>query len=342
MKHSKNSLAVHQLGVIPVLGIDVSKLTLDVCMITADGSTHHRVRNDRQGHEQLHAWARTISPEYCACLESTGSYGEAVAKYLFSEQVAVSLVNPSQTAAFAKAQLLRTKTDKVDAESIARFARAMLLEGQLPRYESRSQEDDELQELVRHRDALVTQRQQVVNRNGDAELAAIKRSNQKLIGMIDREIKQIESEIRKLIGKHERLNTQFELLTSIPGVGPVTATTVLAELPAIERFSRPNQVAAYAGLTPRTRHSGSRTPLSQPISKTGNQRLRKTLYMAALVALRANPVMKQFAARLYQKGKAPKKVIVAIMRKMTHLIYAILKNEVPFNPNHIKDIALAN
>jgi transposase len=342
MKQSKNSLAVHPLGVISALGIDVSKLTLDACMITTDSITRHRVGNDREGHRQLHAWARAISPEYCACLESTGSYGEAVAKYLFSEQVAVSLVNPAQTAAFAKAQLLRTKTDKVDAESIARFARAMLLEGQLPRYESRSEDEDALQELVRHRDALVTQRQQVVNRNGDAEHAAIKRSNQKLIDTIDREIKQIESEIRQLIGKQERLKLQFDLLTSIPGVGPVTASTVLAELPAIERFSRPNQVAAYAGLTPRTRHSGGRTPLSQPITKTGNQRLRKTLYMAAMVAIRVNPMMKQFAARLYQKGKAPKKVIVAIMRKMTHLIYAILRQEIPFNPNHIKNIAVSN
>src|SRR6478672_4272919 len=110
MTHSKNSLAVHQQGVIPVLGIDVSKLTLDACMITAESISHHRVRNDHEGHQQLHAWALAISPEYCACLESTGSYGEALAKYLFKEQVAVSLVNPAQTAAFAKAQLLRTKT----------------------------------------------------------------------------------------------------------------------------------------------------------------------------------------------------------------------------------------
>jgi len=342
MKRSKNSLAMHPQGVIPVLGIDVSKLSLDACMITETVIAHHRVRNDEGGHRQLHAWARAFSPQYCACLESTGSYGEAIAKYLFAEQVAVSVVNPSQTAAFAKAHLLRTKTDKVDAESIARFARAMLLEGQLPRFEARSEEQNELQELVRHRDALVTQRQQMINRNGDAEHTAIKRSNQELIEMIDRQIKQIEAEIRKLIGSQQRLKAQVELLTSIPGVGPVTATTVLAELPAIERFSKPNQVAAYAGLTPRTRHSGSRTPLSQPISKTGNQRLRKSLYMAALVALRANPVMKQFAARLHQKGKAPKKVIVAIMRKMTHLMYAILKHGIPFNPDHIKNIAITN
>ena len=337
---SKNSLrgsthsAYHAASSMPVLGIDVSKRTLDACLLT-DGDRHHcTVPNDDAGHHRLHAWASNVAAVYCACLESTGSYGEAIAKHLFAEGVAVSLVNPSQTAAFARAQMLRTKTDRVDAESIARFALAMLSQGELPRYEPRSPEQEALQELVRYRDALVAQRLQLTNRDQDAELKAVKRSNKKLVEAIDREIKEAEREIKKLLEQHERLGRQYELLTSIPGVGAVTAAVILSELPPVERFEHPAQVAAYAGVTPRIRHSGSRKPLSQLITKTGNAFLRRTIYMAALTAKRLNPHLKAMAERLHSKGKAPKKVIVAIMRKLMHLIYAILRDQVPFTTDH--------
>ena len=335
-------LAYHPASRMPVLGIDVCKRTLDACLLQDDDRHHCTVPNDEAGYQRLHAWASTLTAEYCACLESTGSYGEAVAKHLVKEGVAVSLVNPSQTAAFAQAQMLRTKTDAVDAESIARFALAMLSQGELPRYEPRRPEQEALQELVRHRDALVAQRLQLTNRDQDAELKAVKRSNKKLIDAIDREIKQTEREIQKLLGKHERLGKQYELLTSIPGVGAVTATVILSELPPVERFEHPAQVAAYAGVTPRIRHSGSRKPVSQPITKTGNPFLRRTIYMAALTAKRVNPHLKAMAERLHGKGKAPKKVIVAIMRKLMHLIYAILRDQTPFMPDHKKGITLAN
>lgn len=343
---SKNSTsypsAYHTASNMAVLGIDVSKRTLDVCLLN-EGARHHcSVANDPEGHARLRVWASKIAEQYCACLESTGSYGEAVAKYLYTHGIAVSLVNPSQTAAFAKAQLLRTKTDAVDAESIARFALAMLSQGELPRYEPRSPEQEALQELVRHRDALVAQRLQLTNRDKDVELKAVKRSNKKLIDAIDQEIKQAECEIKKLLEQHERLGKHYELLTSIPGVGAVTAAVILSELPPVERFERPAQAAAYAGVTPRIRHSGSRKPLSQPITKTGNAFLRRTLYMAALTAKRSNPLLKAMAERLYSKGKAPKKVIVAIMRKLVHLIFAILRDQRPFTADHKKVIAIAN
>lgn len=338
---SKNS-AYHAASRMAVLGIDVSKRTLDVCLLIEDARYQCSIVNDPAGHERLHAWVRKLTDQYCACLESTGSYGEAVAKYLFSHGVDVSLVNPSQTAAFAKAQLLRTKTDAVDAESIARFASAMLSQGELPRYEPRSPEQEALQELVRHRDALVGQRQQLKNRDEDADHPAIKRSNKKLIEAIDREIQQTEREIQRLLGNHERLAKQHALLTSIPGVGPVTASVILAELPPIERFEHPAQAAAYAGITPRIRHSGSRKPVSQPITKTGNAYLRRSLYMAALTAKRANPTLKAMAARLYGKGKAAKQVIVAVMRKLMHLAYAILRDERPFEQDYKKVVVIAN
>lgn len=342
-KRADQPSARHQCGVVPVLGIDVSKQKLDACMILLDGTQAIRtVSNTPEGYKKLHEWAIKRADIYCACLESTGSYGEPIATYLFEQKMFVSMVNPSQTNHYAKAQLRRTKTDRVDAQTIAMFARSMLQDNKLPRYQPLPAELHILQELVRQRSARIAERVRVSNQQSETQTEVMKKLNNELHAFLVCQIEAIDHEIEALIDQYPSLKRNFELLSSIPGVGPVTASVILVELPSVELFEHAKQVAAYSGLTPRTRHSGSREPLSQPITKTGNRHIRKALYMAAMSAMQHQPALKAMAERLGSKGKPFKKVIVAVMRKLTHLIYAVLKNQTRFDLNYKNVVVGAN
>lgn len=345
MNSNNSSIPVyHKLGVVDVVGIDVSKAKLDVCLIQLDQTRSTcSVPNTPTGFTQLHAWiTKKLGSEtvYCVCLESTGSYGEGVAKHFVAKGVAVSMVNPSQTKSFSTMQLRRSKTDRTDAEGIASFARVMLLEGTLPRYEPRSKEEEKLQDMVRHREALVHQRDQMSNRLEASVCKVVERSINTVVQSLNRQIARMEAEIKQLMQECKALGEQQELLQSIPGVGDVGSSTLLAEAPLVERFASAKQFAAFIGVTPHLKHSGDHQPVSQPISKIGNRRLRSVLYMCALSAMRFNPHLRAMAERLYAKGKASKQVIVAVMRKLTHLMFAILKSRKRYDPNY-KNIQLA-
>jgi transposase len=335
MSTTKNS-AYHPSEQSPVLGIDVSKETLDACFIQLDGTTESlQVSNTAKGIQRLIAWVTKRVDRCYVCLEATSIYGKQVAEYAHAVGLPVSVINPRQTHAYAKSQLARTKNDAIDARLIARFARAMLLEGRLPCFEPLSTSMQALQALVRYREALVTQRVQVLNRLETTELTWIQRSEKAILQLLDRQIEKVEAQIMQQIEADPAIKESFEILTSITGIGSVTATVLLAELPPIERFDSPKQVAATAGVTPRARHSGARTPSSQPISKMGNARIRKTLYMAALSAMKYNVSIKSFAARLFAKGKPGKVVVVAVMRKLIHISFALLKRQARYQPDHI-------
>lgn len=310
-----------------VLGIDVSKETLDACLMQLSGEmTSLQVKNTSQGVRRLIDWASKQTSHYYVCLEATSVYGRLVAEYAFAVGLGVSVVNPRQTHAFAHSRLARTKTDTIDAALIARFARAMLLEGRLPRFEPLSAAMRSLQALVRYRDSLVTQRVQILNRLETCEHQWIQRSERVLLRSLDKQIEKLELEILEQIAADPEIRESVEILTSITGIGVTTASVILAELPPIERFDEAKQVAATVGVTPRARHSGTRTPSSQPITKMGNARIRKTLYMAALSAIRYNQTMRRFAARLLGKGKPGKVVVVAVMRKLIHVCFALLRS----------------
>ena len=152
-----------------------------------------------------------------------------------------------------------------------------------------------------------------------------------LIAQTEKKLHNIEKRMAELVEASCDLKEDFENLKTIPGVAQKTALALLAELPDISLFTSARQLAAFSGLTPRHFASGSSVKRKSRISKVGSATLRKALYLPAITAKNHNPIMKAFAQTLAEKGKAAKVIIAAIMRKLLHTIYGILKNKTPFN-----------
>ena len=163
---------------------------------------------------------------------------------------------------------------------------------------------------------------------------AVQRSVADVIAALDREIKQLEHAIADHFNQHPHLRHKRDLLISIPRVGETTAARLLGEMLEFQQFSSAKQVAAYAGLSPRQRQSGSNIRGKTRLAKTGNPHLRKALFFPAIVARTHNPVLKAFADRLAAAGKHKMAIIGALMRKLIHIAYGVLKSGTPFNPGH--------
>ncbi len=155
-----------------------------------------------------------------------------------------------------------------------------------------------------------------------------------VIATLDEQIAQVERKIRQHFDDHPDLKRRRDLLTSIPGIGQTTAGSILSEIPHLDRFQSAKAVAAFAGLSPRERRSGTSIHGRTRLCKTGNARIRKALYMPAMVALRFNPTLRIFAERLLAAGKHKRLVIGAVMRKLLVLAYGILRSGVAFDANY--------
>jgi transposase len=266
-------------------------------------------------------------------LEATGTYSEAPALALYQAGHIVSVVNPAAIKAFAASRLSRIKTDKVDAGLIARFTVAQTP----PRWTPPPQEVQELQALVRRLESLVEMRVMEENRlSSGIAVDSVRQSLEEHLAYLQTQIKQTEELIRRHINNHPTLKQQTELLDSIPGIAETTAARILAEMIDITQYKSARQVAAYAGLVPRERHSGSSLKGRARLSKVGNARLRKALYFPAITALRSSSFFKAWAKGLQERGKCKMTVICAVMRKLLHLAYGVLKNGKPFDPEWAK------
>jgi transposase len=319
----------------PALGIDISKLKFNVCLINHNGKLRHKVfPNTSAGFEQLADWLSRQGVERVrACLEATGTYGESLALFLHQAAHTVSLINPAAIKAFARSRLSRTKTDRVDAELIARFCQAQAP----PAWTPLPAEVRELQALVRRLEALVEMRVMEENRlSAGITVEVVRRSVEELLAHLNEQIRRTEELIRDHIGNHPTLKRRSELLDSIPGIGEATAALLLSEITDIKQYRSARQVAAYAGLVPRERQSGTSVRGRTRLSKIGNARLRRALYFPAITALRCSPFFQQWAEGLRQRGKCKMSVICAVMRKLVHLAYGVLKSEKPFDPEWAK------
>lgn len=320
---------------IPPLGLDVAKLKFNACLLRDSGKPRHRVfPNTAAGFAQLTEWlGRHGVARAHACLEATGTYGDALAAYLHAAGHVVSVVNPAASKAYAQSHLSRTKTDRVDASLIAGFC----AERRPPAWYPPEREVLELQALVRRLESLVEMRTMEENRlSSGIVVEAVRASVEELIAHLSEQIKRTEMLIRDHINSHPRLKRQRELLDSIPGIAETTAAVLLAEVPDISRYQSARQVAAFAGLVPRERQSGSSVRGRVRLSKIGNARLRKALYFPAITALRCSPFFQQWADGLRQRGKSKMAVIGAAMRKLVHLAYGVLKTGKPFDPEWAK------
>jgi transposase len=313
------------------LGIDLSKETFHACLVSDHAEARKAFPNSPKGFEQLLAWLKNRhAVDVHTCMEATGAYWEALASYLHGLEQHVSVVNPARIKAFAQSELLRTKTDEVDAALIARFCRTQNPEPWLPP----SPEIRILQALMRHYEHLKTTRAQQSVYAQSSEAAVVAASIREVIATLDEQIAQVERKIRQHFEDHPDLKRRRDLLTSIPGIGGTTAGSILSEIPHLDRFQSAKAVAAFAGLSPRERRSGTSIHGRARLCKTGNARIRKALYMPAMVALRFNPILRFFADRIIAAGKHKRLVIGAVMRKLLVLAYGILRSGVAFDANY--------
>lgn len=289
--------------VLPTLGIDIAKLKFNVCLIQHSDKLRHKVfPNPSAGFEQLLEWLSKQSVQRVhACMEATGTYGEALSLFLHESGQRVSVVNPAAIKAFAGSRLSRTKTDRVDAELIARFCQAQAP----PAWTPLLQEVKELQAFVRRLESLIEMRVAEENRlSSGITVESVRRSVEELLAHLHEQIKRTEELIRHHIKSHPRLKQQSELLDSIPSIAETTAALLLAEITDISQYRSARQVAAYAGLVPRERQSGSSVRGRTRLSKIGNARLHRALYFPAITALRCSPFFPAWAAGLRERGNA--------------------------------------
>lgn len=312
------------------LGIDVAKAKLDCALRLPEGKLRHKVvENSTSGFQALSIWlAKQGAETVHACMEATGTYWEAVAEYLSGiEGTTVSVINPAQIKAFGASRMVRTKTDKADAKLIAEFC----FERRPELWQAPAPAEQILRALVLRLDALQAMRTQEGNRL-DVARPALKESIARHIDWIDREIAHLLQSIRDHIDKDPNLHDKQRLLDSVPGLGERTIAALLAFYASPGRFDNARQAAAFAGLDPRQHESGSSVKAAPRMSKIGHSFLRKSLYMPAMVVLYRTNWGKLFRSRLATAGKPPMLIIGAMMRKLLHVAFGVLKSGKPFNP----------
>ena len=315
----------------PSVGIDVAKRTLQVALLVDGKLKQKSCPNTSDGFVALLSWLdKHAGSSVHVALEATGRFHEAVACTLAAAGHTVSVLNPLVVQRYAQCRLTRTKTDPTDAALLAEFChKERPAAWQAPAPELR-----ELQELVRHVQALEERRQAVSNQLGSGVLSAfVTTSLEELIGTLTGQIEAGWRHIQMFIDQHPQLKRQRKLLVSIPGIAQKTAAVLLAEIQDVSRFEDVRQLVAFAGLCPKEKLSGSSVRGKPQLSKVGNARLRKALFMPALVAKRWNPLLRAHADRLAHRGKTQMAILGALMRKLLHLAYGVLKNGMPVDPH---------
>jgi len=339
------------------LGIDISKADFHVALVAADGNANTPVlgsatfANTSKGFGQLNRWLKScskallkgekkgsVSLQYHACMEASGYYSNALAFYLhdrFADTTdCVSVVRGQLPKAFMQSSGQRTKTDKQDAIGIARYCAAQTPEPWRPP----TAEEQELKALTRYVDELKTNINQERNRLEGATVAAVRKQIKEHIAFLDKQIKELDTQVQELLKKSQTFSEPLRLLLSIPTIGLVTAARILAEIPDIHNFDTAAQLVAYAGLNPTQHESGTSVHGKSRVSKQGNRHLRTPLFMPALVAMQGcNPALNPLIDRLVAAGRPHMVVVAAVMRKLLHIVFGVLKSGKPFDPSHAQN-----
>jgi transposase len=342
VSHPPVSQSAPQSAPQPALGIDIAKQSFHAALWRDGGIVADRqFANDETGFARLTAWlepllAGSAHATVHACLEATGRYGRALHGYLYAQGHTVSVVNPQRTHNYAKSLMRRTKSDKVDAHTIALFCAQQRPRPTPPLNPERQQ----LQELTRRLADLKAERQRERNRlAAGLDTETVRRDITDNLARLEERIRQLEAEAQRLAESHPTLADDVRLLRSIKGLGLTTALILVAEIPDVHAFARVSHLVAYAGLNPTQESSGSSVRRKSRLSKQGNKHIRAALYMPILVAIRCNPLLKTLAERLRAKGRHAMAINGAAMRKMLHLVYGVLKTRTLFDPDHAAQTA---
>jgi transposase len=308
-------------------GVDVSKGRLEVCVRRGrqarEGEHAFGVSNDPAGMETLLARLLAERP-VLVILEATGGFERPVAAALAAAELPIAVVNPRQARDFARATGRLAKTDRIDAQILARFAQAVRPAPRpVPEEEAQA-----LAEITARRRQLVGMLTAENNRLGAATTKLVRKKRlQAHVRWLEKELSRIDRDLEEAIAKSPTWRENEELLRGVPGVGPVVARTLLAELPELGSLP-PKQLAALVGVAPLNRDSGAFR--GRRAVWGGRATVRAALYMGALVATRHNPQIKEFYERLLGAGKPRKVALVACMRKLLIILNAMLRNRTPW------------
>ncbi len=324
------------------LGMDVAKAKLDCCLLLDDTSGKRKAKvisNNKSGIADLLTWIgkQQIAPNALhVVMEGTGVYHEQAALALADAGVTVSIVNPAQVKDFGRGLAIRTKTDGVDSFVLARYGALLKPAAWIPP----APEARILQALIARRDAIAQDLQRERNRREKADVtdtpARIQQSISDSIEFMSGQLAQLQHDIDQHIDHHPGLKEDLSLLQSIPAVGPQVGNNLLAVMHS-HNFGSAEQLAAYLGLVPVERQSGSSVLGRARLSKAGPARIRAVLYMAAIVAKRCNPHVKTVYERLLARGKSKMSALGAAMRKLVHLCYGVLKTRQPYRHDYVKN-----
>lgn len=305
-----------------VVGIDVGKAKLDVAL--ADEYRVWTWNNDAQGRAELSDWI-VAQKASLVVVEASGGYETALVSELVSRGVAVALVNPSRVRAFAKAEGILAKTDKIDARVIARFGATMK-----PKVRARREEAQvELNELVSRRRQLVEMLTGEKNRLQTAS-PPMQKQIASHIDWLQTEIESLEQQISQAIKANPEWLETANRVEQVPGIGFITAATLVADLPELGQLNR-QKIAALVGVAPFNHDSGKHHGKRHIFG--GRTSVRSVLYMATLSAIRHNPVIKEFYQRLLDKGKLKKVALTACLRKLLVILNTLVKTGQAWNPS---------
>jgi transposase len=301
------------------VGIDVAKDKLDVSVLGEKATSE--ADNTKRGITTLVKRMCQLNPRLIV-VEATGGYEEALVLSLFEAGMPVALVSPQRVRQYAKACGLLAKTDKLDAQNLAEYGKNIQ-----PRlFVAKSEAGRRLSAIVGRRRQLVDMQKAEKNRLRTAYLE-MKSSIQTVIDCLKAEVKRLDEEIGKFMQDHADFKEQENLLCSAKSIGPVTAATLLADLPELGKLDR-KQIAALVGVAPMNHDSGKKRGYRK--TKGGRPEVRSVLYMSALSAIRYNPMIKAQYEQLVKRGKEKKVAITACMRKMLTILNAMLRDQQPF------------
>jgi transposase len=307
------------------VGVDISKAKFDAHCQGIDRT----FEQNHDGYRDFIDWLDSSSEDVIVVCEASGGYENDLITALERQGIAYHIAHPNKVKGFIKARGCHAKTDSMDAKLIADYAQVMSLSSQ-PRSPR----------LVRLLQTLIKRREQVVKNQGmernrlDKAPAYLRSMMQRHIRFLDKELEKIERHLQRLIRYGETLHRRLEYLQSVPGIGPVTAYLLVAYLPELGQLTH-KQLAALVGVAPYNRDSGCHQ--GKRFIQGGRAIVRRCLYMAALSAARCNSAMKAVYERLKQAGKPAKVALVAVMRKLLHVLNAIIKRGTPWSDDMTVD-----
>lgn len=328
-----------------VLGIDVAQKELVVCLgrmyddWTPELYSHGTFANNKKGFEALTKWVKKLTVETASVryvMEATGVYHETLAYFLEGKGHEVSIVLPNKISNYFRTLDVKTITDKTASEGITRFG----LERKLDTWKRPKQIFKSIKQLTRERDQIVNGRTMAKNQlhaekaeafPNPSSLARIKAR----IKFLDKQAAEIIKEITVLIKQDKEVNESIEIVCTIPGVGPLTAATVLAETNGFELIRNKRQLTSYAGMDVREKQSGTSVRGKTKISKKGNRHLRKAMHLPALAAIRHEKRFKAVFVRLVSKHGIKMKAAVAVQRRLLEMIYTIYRAKTVYRKDYL-------